>query len=1216
MLHLKNKTRKLEQLAVYTEKLVGLLPEESKSKKNLVEWLKNSPYSPYITLYGGVGSNTYNEENSFNVELDDKKRYRLKDEFSFKFENFISFNESIYSANTSLKNILNCKELFKAYPEFADIQVKINISNSNNDYMSGANHYNDNKLEVYASNNFDAMRVLLHELQHSIQVKEKFSIGESYYKENGVMDLFVGIKTTELHRGITKKPTAKREELTWFTPDYDLADEYSYDNDGVKGEVLTKELVKAENPLFVGNIEKQISSRDLFIQLNNIDHTLWEKVDRSFFDNLSDEIRPLYEVLRDKDVLKFIKLAGFDGIEARERGVDTVAYLDDGFKEGAYSDIATKKTMYEISDNDAKLILPKKGIKKAYEEFEKMATTIAPNIDMELSKNIFNDVKIFKDYTDEQFFEENDKLREVRLELIKKISKGTTLSREIAKKELLEHLKKEKPYGLIFDKMEVSKKGRLSSFLEHKELFEKYPNIASLRVEFTSLDEKTKGVYMPASRFDNKKIYLNESLIDNSINQESEVLSVLLHELQHAVQGYEGWANGGSTEEIREKFEVRNLKKELSDKKREILENNPELKNLIRSDTYSRITELEEKALKELKENTGYRKVQEELISLNSKGELTADKAYELYQSIWGEQQARAVQYRLNMSKEERLSTSWTQTLEAVEGKYADPVILEDTIGFNNNPSHSIILEDAFLNENGKPNLSNLKKLAFPYKKSFFTLSDFKKSFGVIDKDINEIKIDTPVGKVNIELRSQFYKLKTWKENRMKLSGIIQDTLKNPLFIVRGKEGIKYYSPYIDNNKMKHMFSVTQNEGNIDILKTNYEPFKMGRIKQLIVAEDRNLLYVRSDIQPLLKTEAAQALYKESEAINVTKYGILTQNNKSVNTCEKKVKNSIAEDNLKKWFRGSKITDSEGNPKVMYHGTEYDKSISEFKMDKNGLSFFSTDANVADYFGEKGTIYPVYINAKKVFDPSSKDGERIISKYLKENRAELLKPVMSFFHELLKETLAEDDLEDMLNMTPREVFEHLDDEDYGQNFTVSEFASAFYSGNYDAAAKRLSDDYDGWRILEENRLGIVEHLKNKGFDGIKTYEQIENSKKDYNIAVINPKQIKSIHNQGTFDSSKSNILEKNDYKLRGIEKAIAIAPSNIKAELLFEYLSFNAITKEDVLNSDYAHILNEDIFVNPIRLEENKKENQSYLDCSGEIEAREIEEIYVNQIHN
>ncbi|MDD5373335.1 MAG: hypothetical protein PHO62_07925 [Sulfurimonas sp.] len=191
---------RIEQLAIINEHLVSLLPTGFESKEGLIAWLKDSPYSPYTTLYGGVGAVGFNDRESFVSSVDGKPRFNLHDETVFKFENFVNFDNRVLSANTSLKNIISSPALFKNYPDFRDIEVSLNISNASNGYMSGANYINENRIEVFASSNKDAMRVLLHELQHSIQLREGFTLGASYYGGDGVCDMAAALEERYLDK--------------------------------------------------------------------------------------------------------------------------------------------------------------------------------------------------------------------------------------------------------------------------------------------------------------------------------------------------------------------------------------------------------------------------------------------------------------------------------------------------------------------------------------------------------------------------------------------------------------------------------------------------------------------------------------------------------------------------------------------------------------------------------------------------------------------------------------------------------------------------------------------------------------------------------------------------------------------------------------------------------------------------------------------------------
>ena len=77
-------------------------------------------------------------------------------------------------------------------------------------------------------------------------------------------------------------------------------------------------------------------------------------------------------------------------------------------------------------------------------------------------------------------------------------------------------------------------------------------------------------------------------------------------------------------------------------------------------------------------------------------------KAYEEYRRLWGEQQARAVQHRMDMAKEEKQKESWQDTLKRVEKKYDNPIVklnhgnsavITDSVMFDMSPHRHHIAE-------------------------------------------------------------------------------------------------------------------------------------------------------------------------------------------------------------------------------------------------------------------------------------------------------------------------------------------------------------------------------------------------------------------------------------------------------------------------------------------------------------------------------------------
>ena len=952
---------RLKKLALITEQLASKIPDGYKSKENIVSWLKTSPYSPYITLYGGENSLLYDENESFVSSLDNKKRYTLKDNISFKFENFINHEDIVYSANTRLYNVVNTHNLFESYPELKDIEVNINISNSFNGNYTGSTYHSDGKAQ---------------------------------------------------------------------------------------------------------------------------------------------------------------KIEVFAGSDANANGE---------YKEGSFSDVATQKSMVEIGDREVKLKEYPYSLKDAIEDYR---TRYFISEGDKLTEEIWDSIKHFNEYSEEQFFAEADEIQKQIRELLKDDDNFENVIDEV--KELTD---KKSPFDSMKTIMKMRKYGKLSDYIEHPKLFEKYPEFKNLHVRFGEIGH-AKGKYQRKTEWNGEQIVLSEDYFGVS-HLKDDLLSTILHETQHAIQDLEGWARGGNMNQFKDEYSYSTLKQDLTKEKREILENNTELKNLIRENNQGLLDEDKQEYLNDLKESTGYKKIQYELIKLDSIGELPNDKAFEMYRSLWGEQQARAVQYRTNMSDEDRQKESWTETLTRVEGEYNEPIIK-----FNTSEADSVILEEAFLKDDGKIKQSSLFKLASNFKSPINSYSKFKKSFGLEKEDSNSVEIKTPIGYVEIDLKSQYYKLKTWKENRVRLSGIIKDTLENPLFIVDSNEGKKYYAPYKGENGLEHIFSITEDKDGIDILKTNYKPFNMARLKQLIKLDDDKLLYARSDIHSLLKSEATQALLKDKSGVSYVTNESISDNDNNV---KKNIKSDIIskeerDKNFKEWFGDSKVVDENGEPLVVYHGTNAD--FNEFYRDKARSGWLS-----------KGFYFTDCIDEAKDY------GDNIIKSYISMKNPFVIK-----------------------------------------GDVVNEYGTIEWAKSTKEQFKEELSNIKNFKMEDVSKL-----LKEKGYDGIINAQH---------IAVFEPTQIKSIHNRGTFDPTNPNILEKNDYGLRHIEKVLSILPDDIKTSTVKDYLSFNGISHEHLRGSVYQNCLNNETFTNPVKINKNIDTNSSYWQSKGEIESREIEDLYINQTYD
>lgn len=629
--------QKLSKLALINEQLVSLLPNSFSSKAKLIDWLNSNPYSPYITLYGGENALLYNQEKSFISPTDGKNRFILEDEFSFKLENFTSFDNQILSANEPLSKIINCKQLFKNYPEFQNLEININISNANNGYFSGNTLYSNNKankINIFASNNKEAMRVLLHELQHCIQLKEGFKIGTSYYNEHGVMDLFVGLNKTQSIDEI--KNTLSKD--TMF-------------ND----EVLFKEVF--ENHQYFNENKDGLKAKLIYI-------------DPYDYIEAVNKVKPTHKHSEDK--LQSLKNAYDNGIKV------PVPYLAYGSRDEANSDFGQEGYNRAVhATYIGRRTIP--VFVRYRENDENIPQAIKNAIDFE--KSSFSDIS-----TKKSMVEIDSSKATINMDILNpfdrmnKLRKQTLVEdngKSVYKYIVPEENKKEYEY---LEDIAYSSKRRLGDVLKHDTLYTKYPALYDLKVNVLNIDSH--------AAYGKNEITISQNLIDKG-NIE-EIKSSLIHEIQHAIQNIEGWARGGSPDEFANNKELKKLLQEQQEElKKSLGYNNWEYKILL--EDYDKYVQLLEKGKnnysvkpfyeefvkeKNLKEDIAQYFVNKmlyfdnEISSLNS-----SDNPYDSYQRLWGEQQARAVQYRMNMTDKERAKESWTNTLEQKEGQYGKPIV-------------------------------------------------------------------------------------------------------------------------------------------------------------------------------------------------------------------------------------------------------------------------------------------------------------------------------------------------------------------------------------------------------------------------------------------------------------------------------------------------------------------------------------------------------------
>lgn len=194
--------------------------------------------------------------------------------------------------------------------------------------------------------------------------------------------------------------------------------------------------------------------------------------------------------------------------------------------------------------------------------------------------------------------------------------------------------------------------------------------------------------------------------------------------------------------------------------------------------------------------------------------------------------------------------------------------------------------------------------------------------------------------------------------------------------------------------------------------------------------------------------------------------------------------------NFHRWFGDSTVVDSQGRPKVMYHGTrrveketkKHDVAIQSFK-NKSGLHWFADNTSVSDAHAGRfsnfldGSTMPVYIKASSHFDNTKLPTDKVQN------------PHGVFIHELTTQA-------------------PIKRKSSISNFVKSPEHSDTYKSptNHDVIGKY-------WDSPEQSK-----HFQKLGFDSIRAHMKMEGYWDSPTIGVFHSSQIKSaIGNDGSFD---------------------------------------------------------------------------------------------------
>lgn len=358
-------------------------------------------------------------------------------------------------------------------------------------------------------------------------------------------------------------------------------------------------------------------------------------------------------------------------------------------------------------------------------------------------------------------------------------------------------------------KMKWKKPADLERILDAPELFKAYPQLKKIQFVIQELPEGNLGQFEPMK---------NRITLDPSANR-----SVLLHEIQHAIQEIEGFAKGGDlyaageiiAKENEEKAEIKDkafawewkLELEKQEEKHPEMAGNLALMN----DLVNEYTENGKYSLQELEEEGWLpsRKVRDKGFNLYVRGydkegfedaynewQNTASKKgvdyydaikdtdrnrLRYYKRFAGEVESRNVQRRMNYTPEERL-LSLIKSTEDVAPE--DKIILFQTVYHGSGANF-----DKFDTENY--GLSGEGSMVFGYGTYVTDSEDIARDYAERQRKQIDKYADNPYGRDTLE-REMFEELRNFDFDKSKYKGYLENQIKE-------SESDTIDNPYIDS---------------------------------------------------------------------------------------------------------------------------------------------------------------------------------------------------------------------------------------------------------------------------------------------------------------------------------------------------------------------------------------------------------------------------------
>ena len=381
-----------------------------------------------------------------------------------------------------------------------------------------------------------------------------------------------------------------------------------------------------------------------------------------------------YALSRDliKGKLKELALDAIDRVnfnpevQKGDKGISAMFTSPRDAGDGVFSDLATRKTMQEIDDKDAKFnLIPHKDIEIDGRYFTQPTAKLS---------EVLDHPELYKRYPELK-------------DLTVAISNGGKEKGSYSSLLNMISIDKRLGYDAISDNEIRSTIKRLkdkqNNLLDHP-IDEEFKRIDDLMMRDNLSDEdyakygelyQNTPTYKRVQQLEKRIIDLEKQGGKKGFKLTTAGQKTLLHEIQHAIQEQEGWAKGGNPDmfkmtplEIKQNEWSSIILSEAKNEK-EVREFLKEWSNDAMSSDYS---SKDISVLQELKKATNPHEL---LKKWEKRAVEPRESEHDSYKRLHGEQLARATQYRKDMTPEERQKESWTDTLKRIESNYKEPII-------------------------------------------------------------------------------------------------------------------------------------------------------------------------------------------------------------------------------------------------------------------------------------------------------------------------------------------------------------------------------------------------------------------------------------------------------------------------------------------------------------------------------------------------------------